>query len=126
MTTSSKDAPAVPPRDDDRDGLSFFTNAPRPTNASTVFGLPHADPLDRVFGDDPVVKDEAMGTTDLGQAAVAQTEMDQSPVDVPVVGSEAWKHAFILYGPPAPPTGVDHPGRTSLLARLRKNTGVRP
>ncbi len=99
------DRPTGLPASEDPDGLSFFTGeGPHDSephvgqgHAPSVFGALSQDPLDRVFGDNPLVLDEELGTTEL------TATVDQ--VSVPEIrcldeASPAWSREFILYGPP--------------------------
>lgn len=108
---------------DDPDGLSFFTSGSSSRAPQTVFGLPTADPLDRVFGDSPLPAGDELGTADLSVTASGEQVMSDISGRLSDKGSTAWCRAFILYGPPAPAAAVTHPRTSSILGRLRRRTG---
>ena len=112
---------AVPGASDgDRDGLSFFTEAAPTTSGPTVFGLPDSDPLERVFGSNPVVREEAMGTADLSATASTEQVMGDISGRVTDRTSSSWKRSFILYGPPHAATVPSTAPTTSFLGRWRR------
>ena len=122
-TNPSRSAQPVP--DDDPDGLSFFTSGQRSAASSSVFGATPTDPLDRVFGADPIVRDEAMGTVDLSATASLEQVHDDTVLRSVGRDTPAWRRAFILHGPPASPPPASPAPRSSFLTRLRPHHGDR-
>lgn len=106
---------------DDPDGLSFFTAGHPSDPAPTVFGVPVKDPLDRVFGDTPLLAGDELGTSDLTVTASSEQVMGDMTGQLTDRNSTSWQRAFILYGPPADTQVVDAP--RTMLSRLRRKGG---